>query len=209
MLGDPAPDRVLGHTSEEDLASLEIDEEQDIDLSKAHGVDGEEVARERAGSLGAKELCPRRTRSAWCRFEAMTSKHVPDTRRRDGDAELSTFANDAEIAPPRVLARRTMSSTTSSSSALWAPPPTRGNVQCRATSSRCQRSSVAGVTRNAPQRSVEAVSRASRARRDRWGRSAVAPPGGASLRAGDEGRRSRRPSRRTSDRSRGAGAAFE
>jgi hypothetical protein len=107
VLGDPAPDRVLGHTSEEDLASLEIDEEQDIDLSKAHGVDGEEVARERAGSLGAKELCPRRTRSAWCRFEAMTSKHVPDTRRRDGDAELSTFANDAEIAPPRVLASET------------------------------------------------------------------------------------------------------
>jgi hypothetical protein len=104
LLGDPAPDRVLGHTSEEDLAALEIDEEQDIDLSKARGVDGEEVARERAGSLGAKELCPRRTRSAWCRFEAMTSKHVPDTssqRRRRRAFDIRQRCGDSPTAGSR------------------------------------------------------------------------------------------------------------
>ncbi len=64
---------MFSHASEEDLAALEVDEEQDIEPSQRDSVNAKEVARERAGSLCSKELAPRRTRSLWCRFEALTS----------------------------------------------------------------------------------------------------------------------------------------
>ena len=58
-LGDPAPDRVRSHASQEHLATLEVDEEQHIAPTKRDGLDGEEIAGERAGSLCSKELRPR------------------------------------------------------------------------------------------------------------------------------------------------------
>jgi hypothetical protein len=41
------------------------------------------------------------------RFKTMSSKHIAHARRRDHDAELPQLADDAEIAPPRVLPSQT------------------------------------------------------------------------------------------------------
>ena len=49
-------DRVGGRTSQEDLAALQVDEEQDINAPEHDSIDVEEVARERAGGLGPQEL---------------------------------------------------------------------------------------------------------------------------------------------------------
>ena len=56
LLGDPGPDRVGGHAGQEDLATLEVDEEQHIEPAERDRVDVEEVASERASGLGSKEL---------------------------------------------------------------------------------------------------------------------------------------------------------
>ena len=103
LLGDPAPDRMRGDTGEEDLASFEIEEKQDIEPAKRDGVGGEEVACKCAASLSSKQLWPRRSRSPWCWFETVTSKNIANARRRDGDTELGALADDTEIAPPGVL----------------------------------------------------------------------------------------------------------
>ena len=82
-----------------------VDEKQHVETTQRDRVDVEEVAGERAGCLCAKELPPRRSRSARRRFEAMSSKHVAHARRRENDAELPQLADDAEIASARVLPR--------------------------------------------------------------------------------------------------------
>jgi hypothetical protein len=118
-LGDPASDRMLGHAGEEDLATLEIDEEQDIEPSQPHGVDREDIARERSRGVCSEECAPRRARSSWCWFESVTSKHVAHARRRDDDTELCAFTHNAEIAPPGILKSETkVSATAASPSAL-------------------------------------------------------------------------------------------
>src|ERR1019366_10692256 len=63
----------------------------------------EEIARERAGSLGSQEVRPRRSRSSWRRAQAVTAQQVAHAGGRDGHTELAALADDAEIAPARVL----------------------------------------------------------------------------------------------------------
>jgi hypothetical protein len=94
---------MCGDTGEEDLASFEIEKEQNIEPAKRDGVGGEEVACKFAASLSSKELRPRRSRSPWCWFETVTSKNIANARRRDGDTELGALADDAEIVPPGIL----------------------------------------------------------------------------------------------------------
>jgi hypothetical protein len=59
LLGDPGPDRVGSHASQEDLATVQVDEEQDIDATEQDRVDVKEVAGKGAGRLGPQELRPR------------------------------------------------------------------------------------------------------------------------------------------------------
>jgi hypothetical protein len=61
LLGDPGPGRVGRHAGQEYLPALEVDEEQYVEPPKCDGLDMEEVTGEGAGSLGSKELRPRRT----------------------------------------------------------------------------------------------------------------------------------------------------
>ena len=56
LLGDPGPDRVGGHADQEDFATLEFDEEQDIDAPERDRADVEEITCEGAGGLGPEEL---------------------------------------------------------------------------------------------------------------------------------------------------------
>jgi hypothetical protein len=61
LLGDPAADRMLGDTGQEDLAALKINEKQNIEPSERDRVDVEKVARQRAGCLSSEELGPGRS----------------------------------------------------------------------------------------------------------------------------------------------------
>ena len=104
LLGDPGPDRVGGHAGQEDLAPLEVDEEQHIEPPERDGVDVEEVACEgavpawaRRNSDHRRPRCPRR------RSKAVTAKHVAHARRRNGHTELPALPDDAEVAPAGVL----------------------------------------------------------------------------------------------------------
>jgi hypothetical protein len=98
---------MLGDACQEDLAALKIDEEQHIEPAESNGIDAEKVAGERAGRLSSKKLSPRRSRLSRSRYEPVSSKHVANARGRDHDPELFQLADDAEIAPPRILPRET------------------------------------------------------------------------------------------------------
>ena len=56
LLGGPGPDRVSGNASQEDLATLEVDEEQHVEAVERDRADVEEVTSEHACSLCSKEL---------------------------------------------------------------------------------------------------------------------------------------------------------
>jgi hypothetical protein len=68
-------------------------------------------------------------------------------RRRDGDAEAVQLAGDPLVAPLRVLAA-SRSTRSRISPPIGGRPRRTAYVQRRATSRRCQRNSVVGVTRN-------------------------------------------------------------
>src|ERR1039457_5630499 len=56
LLGDPGPNRVCRDARQEDLATLEVDEEQHVETTQCDGICGEEVTHERPGRLSLEEL---------------------------------------------------------------------------------------------------------------------------------------------------------
>jgi hypothetical protein len=54
LWGNPGPDRVGRHAGQEDLTSLQVNEEQDVEPSPGDRVEVEEVAAERAGGTWAR-----------------------------------------------------------------------------------------------------------------------------------------------------------
>ena len=56
LLGDPGPDRMCRDARQEDLATLEVDEEQHVEAVERDRADVEEVTSEHACSLCSKEL---------------------------------------------------------------------------------------------------------------------------------------------------------
>jgi hypothetical protein len=61
LLGDPRAGRAGGAAGQPDAPAGVCDEEQDVVAAQEHALDGEEVARDDAGRLGAQELTPART----------------------------------------------------------------------------------------------------------------------------------------------------
>jgi hypothetical protein len=84
-------------------AVLQFDNEEDVQPGQADRFDGEEVAGQRSGRLGAQKLRPRRSAAAGCRPEVVTAQDGAHRGRRDPDAELAALADDAQVPPPRVL----------------------------------------------------------------------------------------------------------
>ena len=208
LLGDPASDRVFGDASEEDLASFEVDEEQDVEASQGDGVDGEEVARQRSGCLSSKELDPAGSRASWGWCKAVASKHVSHTGGGNGGAELPQLADDTEVTPARILSsepehktdylrvERILGATVRGRPVASDELVVPAHERCRCdeedgpASSRqesCERRQESSVSWEFP----------------------VVLPAGARSRAGDEGRRSRCLCRPGSDRFRGASEALE
>ena len=85
----------------------ELDEEQHVDPAQPHGLDAEEVTRQHLVRLGAQERRPGGPGPARRGTESSPSQDALHRARRDADAEVAQLANDAQIAPPRVLPRNT------------------------------------------------------------------------------------------------------
>jgi hypothetical protein len=64
---------VTRHAGQEDLTSLEVDEEKRVEPSQGDGVHVEEVTGERAGGLGSQEVRPRRPGRSWRRTQTVTT----------------------------------------------------------------------------------------------------------------------------------------
>src|SRR6266511_3748959 len=148
LLGHPRPVRIRRDPCQMHAASRQLDEEQDVEPPEEDGVDCEEVALEDARRLLTKELRPTRLKPPGRRFDPRLAQDRPHCARRDLDAEPDQLALDAPVPPARVLPRKPNDKLTNLARRRG-PARRHGYVQRRATSSRCQRRSVAGVTKNA------------------------------------------------------------
>jgi hypothetical protein len=149
LLGDSGAIRIGGHASQVDAAAVQLDEEQHI---RPPQPDGEEGAGDDPGGLLAQERPPGRIRPPWHRVQPMPTQHRPDRGSRDRDAEVLQFALDPLVAPARVLPGQRMISCCTSWSSGGRPVWRCGLVQAPATSRRCQRSRVSGLTKQHDQR---------------------------------------------------------
>src|SRR5207247_274324 len=82
-----------------------FDEEEYIQALKPDGLDGEEVDREHAVPVRSYERPPGRSSSCANRSETRLPKPRAYGRRRNGEAQAFHFADDAQIAPWRIVAR--------------------------------------------------------------------------------------------------------
>ena len=117
LLSDPRAIRVGSDSGEVDPAGIQLDEQQHIQPSQPHRVDGEEVAGHDASGLLAQERRPALARPPRRRVQPMAAERRSDRRGRDPHAKPEELALDALVAPPRFsAARRMMSCWTSWSS---------------------------------------------------------------------------------------------
>ena len=102
----------------------------------------------RSSIRSRKEPAPRRVASLWRRAKTRFGQHLAHRRRRHADADTLELADDPLVSPPRVLSRETQDQLTQRALKRRPPSLPMGYVQRRATSWRCQRSSVSGLTGN-------------------------------------------------------------
>ena len=151
LLGDPGAGRVRGAADKVYAPAVELDEEQHIEPLQRDRLDGEEIDREHALCLRSQKGTPGQPDAFAGRAESRLAQDLRDGRRRDGDAEPVQLARDPLVAPARVLPRQPQHQL-AISSPIGGRPLRLEYVQRRATRRRCQRSSVAGVTRSDRQR---------------------------------------------------------
>jgi len=104
-LRDPRAGRVSGDPGQVDPAVVQLDHKQHIQPGQADRFDGEEVAREGAGGLGAQKLRPSRAVVAGRRPEMVATQDGAHRRRGYPHAELSALADDAYVSPAGILPR--------------------------------------------------------------------------------------------------------
>ncbi len=98
LLDHPRPIRVACDTGEPDLPRPKLDEEQDVERRKAHGLHGEEVRRDDAGGLRPKKRSPRDRRPSRSGPKPAAQQHRADGGRRHRHAQLLELALDALVA---------------------------------------------------------------------------------------------------------------
>jgi hypothetical protein len=104
-LGGPGAGRIRGETSEDHLARLDLDEEEDVVAAKGGGVDGEEVTC--VGCLGAQELGPSLFGAFRCGVDVVVFEDLLHGRLGDLVAEADEFAVYPPVSPRRVLSGET------------------------------------------------------------------------------------------------------
>ncbi len=80
LLGCPTPIRVGAATGEVDAAGSEFDEEEHVQAAEPERLDGEEVAGDHRGSLGAEELAPVELGASAGRRDAGLTEDLGDRR---------------------------------------------------------------------------------------------------------------------------------
>ncbi|MGO8870298.1 MAG: hypothetical protein ACLQPH_02655 [Acidimicrobiales bacterium] len=103
LLNDPGSGRVFRDARDVNLQGVELDEEQDVELSEKDSVGGEEVARQHGRGLGLQELLPARPSSAGGWIKVVALEDIPDARSSQVDAHDGEFAVDPAVSPSRVL----------------------------------------------------------------------------------------------------------
>ena len=93
---------MIGDPDDVHRSTLQLDDEEHVELGEVHGVDGEEVRGEDALGLRGEKL-PSGRPTAGGRAETVSAKEAPDRARRDAYAEASKLALDADTTPAPVL----------------------------------------------------------------------------------------------------------
>src|SRR5262252_2080342 len=87
------------------LSAAQFDEEEDVQPLQPDALDGEEVDREQALPMRSDECAPRQASARPDRSRPRVAKPRADGRRRYHDPQALQLADNAVIAPPRILAR--------------------------------------------------------------------------------------------------------
>lgn len=87
LLGDPGRVGVGGAVDVEDAPTLDLQEDEHVERLQEQGVDGEEVAGQDGARMGAKELSPSRSVTAWRRRYAIATQDTANRGRRGPIAE--------------------------------------------------------------------------------------------------------------------------
>jgi hypothetical protein len=151
LLGHPGAGWVGGAASEVDAAAGKFDEEEDIEALQRDCLHCEEVDREHALRLRPQEGAPRDSGALAGRADAGLTQDLLHGRCRHAKPESVDLAGDPLVAQ-RGFSRASRRTSWRISPPIGGRPARLAYVQRRATSRRCQRSSVFGVTTNDGQR---------------------------------------------------------
>jgi hypothetical protein len=139
--------RVRGAAGHVDASATKLDEEEHVQPLQRNRLDREEIDRKHALRLRLQEGTPRELGALAGRTKARLPQDLPHGRGGEDDAEAVQLACYPLVTPARVLTRQPEHQLPDLA-ADRRPPAATPYVQRRATSRRCQRSSVVGVTRN-------------------------------------------------------------
>jgi hypothetical protein len=129
-----------------DAAGRHLDEEEHVEALQEERVDGEEVALEDARRLLTEEVGPGPLEPLGRRLDPFLLEDRPDGACSKLDAEPDQFSLIRRY-PQLGFSRASRTTSSRIAVAVGGRPGRRyGYIQRRATNSRCQRSSVAGVT---------------------------------------------------------------
>jgi hypothetical protein len=149
LLGCPLPRRMRCNSKDVDPACPDLEDEEYLDRTQQHGVDGEQVTRQHRRRLGTAELPPRRSGSPRSRVKPRRTRDVPHGRRSHPIAKPDEFAVDPTLTHLGFSRANRITRSRMTAAVRGRPPPgfVFGRlVQCRATNCRCQRSNVSEVT---------------------------------------------------------------
>jgi hypothetical protein len=104
-LQHPSAVRAAGAGEVLNPAAADRQEDEHVQASQPHRVDGKEVTDEDRLAMRSQEGAPRQLVTLRCRRQPCLGEDVADRGRRDGDAELAQLADDPQVPPARILAR--------------------------------------------------------------------------------------------------------
>src|SRR4029450_4402856 len=100
-------------------------EEEHVQPLQPDGLDGEEVDREHASQVRSQELAPSHSTARADGSETRCAKPCAHRRRRHRDPKAFQLANEAWIAPPRIVSREAQDQFSDLTADRWATRWTR------------------------------------------------------------------------------------
>lgn len=146
LLGEPGAGRVSGDTEDVHTSRGVLDHEDRVPPAQCDGIEMKQVASQNRVRLRPQKLSPRGSGSTWGRVDAGTVEDLPDRRGADLIAETGKLAVDPSVSPGGFSVARRMTRARTPAGMAGRPGRAGWVVQRRATSCRCQRRIVDGVT---------------------------------------------------------------